>query len=94
MKKIRIDENMVTLLSAAKKNVEKYILLLKVEYGFQLTKAQLAVVLGISCQTIDRRIKEGMNIPNYHRSSNGKNASYIFPIVEVAEYLSNTIKVV
>ena len=63
------------------------------DYGYQLTKQELSMVLGISTQTIDRRIKDNMCIPPYIRSGNGHKATYHFPIVAVAEYLSNTIKV-
>ena len=58
-----------------------------------LTKQELASELNLSVQTIDRRIREGMGIPNYIRSGRGKRASYIFPIHEVAEFLCQTIKV-
>ena len=71
----------------------KYIVLLKNEFGYNLSKYDLAKVLDTSVQTIDRRIKESLNIPNYLRSSNGLKASYLFPVIDVAEYLCNTIKV-
>jgi hypothetical protein len=83
---------MLTKLSSAN-NKEKLILLLKDEYGYQLSKEDLSIVLGISTQTIDRRIKEGLNIPEYTRSGKGSKASYLFPITSVADYLVNTIKV-
>lgn len=81
------------LLSAATTNFDKYVILLKHNYGFSLTKSNLAEVLHKSEQTIDRRIKEGSNIPEYIKSGEGSRASYIFPIGCVAEYLVNTIKV-
>lgn len=87
------DKNMMDKLALTKNNTEKLILLLKADYGYQLTKQELSSVLGISTQTIDRRIKEGMNIPEYIRSGNGKKASYQFPVASVAEYITNTIKV-
>ena len=80
------------LLSAASTKVDRYIILLKKEYGFTLTKANLANVLSKSEQTLDRRIREKMNIPAYIKSGEGKKASFIFPIQEVAEYLCGTIK--
>jgi Fic family protein len=89
---IKNDNDMLTKLSSAN-NKEKLILLLKDEYGYQLSKEDLSIVLGISTQTIDRRIKEGLNIPEYTRSGKGSKASYLFPITSVADYLVNTIKV-
>lgn len=71
--------------------VDKYIILLNKEYGFSLSKSDLAKLLEKSEQTIDRRIAEACNIPNYIRSGKGKKASYIFPIIEVAEFLARPI---
>lgn len=58
-----------------------------------LTKKELANELNLSVQTIDRRIKEGLGIPNYIRSGKGIKSSYIFPIHEVCKFLESTIKV-
>jgi hypothetical protein len=87
------DKHLVMSLSMAPTKFDKYIVLLKNDYGYSLSKSQLAEVIRKSEQTIDRRIKDGMNLPNYHRSGEGSKASYIFPIIDVAEYLVNTIKV-
>ena len=81
------------LLTQAPTKYDKYIVLLFIAYGFSLTKANFAEVIDKSEQTVDRRIKEARNIPNYLKSSDGKKASYIFPVAEVAAYLCNTIKV-
>jgi len=81
------------ILSVCENDYNKYIVLLKREYGYNLTKNELAKVLKISEQTIDRRIKDCTNIPSYSRSSNSEKASYLFPITSVATYLVNTIKV-
>jgi hypothetical protein len=87
------DKQLVMSLSMAPSKYDKYIVLLKKDFGYNLSKSQLAILLKISEQTIDRRIKDASNIPQYLRSSNGEKASYIFPIIEVASYLCNTIKV-
>lgn len=87
------DLKLAISLSMAPTKFDKYIVLLKNDFGYSLTKSNLAEVLKKSEQTIDRRIKEACNIPNYLRSSDGKKASYLFPIVEVAEFMTiNTIK--
>jgi len=57
-----------------------------------LTKKELSIELNVSQQTIDRNIKNKIGVPNYIRTSTGKNASYLFPIVEVAKFLDTTIK--
>lgn len=58
-----------------------------------LSKAELANELGISSSTIDRNMKEGIGIPNYRKLGNARNSKVIFNIVEVAEFLSQTVKV-
>lgn len=80
-------------LSKASTIIDKYMALLFIMYGLILSKKDLSVVLKKSEQTIDRRIKEGTNIPQYLKSSEGKKSSYMFPTYEVAKYLSMTIKV-
>ena len=87
------DFETASIISNCQNDYDKYIVLLKKEYGYNLTKNELAKVLKISEQTIDRRIKDCTNIPSYSRSSNSEKASYLFPITSVATYLVNTIKV-
>lgn len=79
-------------LSKAASKLDKYLVLLYIHYGFTLTKNELAEVIKKSTITIERRIKVGTNIPEFLKSSEGDKSSYIFPIFEVALYLSNTIK--
>ena len=86
------DIQLAITLSQASNKTDKYIVLLKNEFGISLTKSDLSKVLNTSCQTLDRRIKEAMNVPNHLRSGDGEKSSYIFPVVEVAEYLANTVK--
>lgn len=86
------DIETVKILSNCKNDYDKYILLLKNEFGYNLTKNELAKVLKISEQTIDRRIKDCTNIPHFKRTSNSKKATYLFPITSVANYLIETNK--
>ncbi len=86
------DLQLAMTLSMAPSKYDKYIVLLKNDYGYTLSKSELAIVMEQSEQTISRRIKESTNIPNYIKSGEGVKASYIWPIVEVAEFLCNTIK--
>ena len=88
------DLETASIISNCENDYDKYIVLLKNEYGYNLTKNELSKVLKISEQTIDRRIKECTNIPSYMRSSNSEKASYLFPISSVAAFLVNTIKVI
>ena len=81
------------ILSFCENDYDKYIVLLKREYGYNLTKNELSIVLKMSEKTIEKRIKDSTNIPSYFRSSNSEKALYLFPITSVATYLVNTIKV-
>jgi len=58
-----------------------------------LTKKELAHELNLSIHTINARIVKGLDLPDYKKIGNAKNSKVVFPIVAVAEYLSNTIKI-
>lgn len=83
--------NLIDKIAQEENKIDKYIILLTNKYGLTLTKTELAEVINKSEQTIDRRIKEGIGIPQFIRSGRGKKASYIFPIYEVAKYLSENL---
>jgi predicted DNA-binding transcriptional regulator AlpA len=57
-----------------------------------LSKRELATELGISYSTIDGYISKGLGIPNYKKLGTAKNAKVIFNIIDVSEFLSQTIK--
>lgn len=66
---------------------------LKDRYGkATLSKAEMANELGISYSTIDGYIAKGYGICNYKKLGNKKNSKVIFNIIDVAEFLSQTIK--
>ena len=78
-------------------NIEEVELITKLllqEYGYNLSKNELSCVLRISKQTIDRRIKDHSNIPQYKRSGNGTKSIYLFPVVSVANFIvNNNVKI-
>lgn len=57
-----------------------------------LTKKELANEFTVSTSTIDLYISKGIGIPNYKKLGTAKNAKVIFNIVDVAEFLTQTIK--
>ena len=57
-----------------------------------LTKKELANEFTVSVSTIDLYISKGVGIPNYKKLGTAKNSKVIFLIVDVAEYLTQTIK--
>lgn len=56
-----------------------------------LTKKDLAIEMSCSTSTIDLNISKGLG-PNYIKMGTSKNASVRFNILDVAEYLTQTIK--
>ena len=62
-------------------------------YGFTLTKKELAEVLKVSVSSINNYIVKGEGIPEYTKVGTGKNGKVLFPVVNVADYLSNTVSV-
>jgi len=66
---------------------------LKDRYGkATISKAEMAQELGISYSTIDSYISKGYGIPNYKKLGTAKNAKVVFNIIDVSEFLSQTIK--
>ena len=57
-----------------------------------LTKKELANEFTVSTSTIDLYISKGIGIPNYKKLGTAKIAKVVFNIIDVAEYLSQTIK--
>lgn len=57
-----------------------------------ISKREMAHELGISYSTIDGYIAKGYGICNYKKLGNSKNAKVIFNLLDVSEFLSQTIK--
>lgn len=57
-----------------------------------LNKKELANEFGVSISTIDLYMQKGMGIPNYKKLGTAKNAKVVFNIIDVAEYLTQTVK--
>ena len=57
-----------------------------------LSKAEFAHELGISYSTIDGYIAKGYGICNYKKLGTAKNAKVVCNIIDVSEFLSQTIK--
>ena len=58
-----------------------------------LTKKELANELSVSVSSINNYIVKGIGIPSYKKIGTAKNGTVIFPIICIAEYLSNNILV-
>ncbi|MCD8545300.1 MAG: hypothetical protein LRY52_10805 [Sulfurospirillum cavolei] len=58
-----------------------------------LTKEELANELSVSVSAVNNCIVKGYGIPQYTKLGHQANARVVFPVVCVAEFLSNTVKV-
>jgi len=58
-----------------------------------LTKKELAHELSLSVSSINTYIGKGVGLPSYRKIGESKNGTVVFPLICVAEYISNTIKV-
>ena len=66
-----------------------YIELLSRKYNkTSLTRAEIAKELNISISSLDNLIEKNQLDIRYHRIGNSQKARYIFPIIEVANFLS------
>jgi len=68
--------------------------LLKDKYNkATLTKQEIADELNLSLSTISNRISQGYDLPNYRKLGTNRCDKVVFPIVDFAKYLTQTIKV-
>ena len=75
-------------------SIDKMVELLHKTHGKSvLTKTETAKELGLSIATLTVRMRDGINLPEYIKADGAPNGRVMFPILEVAKYLSQTIKV-
>ena len=75
-------------------SIDKMVELLHKTHGKSvLTKTETAKELGIGISTLTKRMSDGINLPQYIKPDGANNTNVGFPILEVAKYLSQTIKV-
>jgi len=58
-----------------------------------LNKEELAHEFGVSVSAINNCIVKGYGVPAYKKLGHQSNARVVFPIICIAEFLSNTVKV-
>ena len=75
------------------KHTERVYQYLLNKYGRTLiSKKELAHEMGISNSTVDLYITKKTGIPNYKKLGTSKNSKVVFNLIDVAEFLNNTIK--
>ena len=58
-----------------------------------LSKKELANELGIGLSTLNKYIAQGVGVPNYIKMGTSTNSRVLFNIHDVAEFMSQTVKV-
>ena len=54
-----------------------------------MDRKQTAKAIGIGLSTLDLRIKDGRNLPRYIKIGDAKNSRIVFPLLSIAEFLTN-----
>ena len=64
------------------------------EEGFPLliSKKQYSQIVNCSVSSVDNYIREGYGCPNYKKMGKAKNAKVLFSLIDVANYLAQTVK--
>lgn len=57
-----------------------------------ISKPEMASELDISSSTLDLYIAKGTGLPNYKKLGKAKNAKVVFNLLDVADFLTKTIK--
>jgi len=57
-----------------------------------ISKTEMADELGVSNSTIDLYLSKGQGLPNYKKLGKAKNAKVVFNLIDVADFLTQTIK--
>jgi len=57
-----------------------------------ISKTEMSIELGISNSTLDLYITKGCGLPNYKKLGKAKNAKVVFNLIDVADFLTQTIK--
>lgn len=58
-----------------------------------LSKKEYADEIGVSVSTVDNYLKKNERVAKYVKLGTSKNAKIVFPIIEVAKFLSETVEV-
>lgn len=58
-----------------------------------ISKKELSEELDVSTSTLNNYMAKGYGIPRYRKIGDAKNAKVVFPIFEVAKFLSKTVEV-
>ncbi len=61
-------------------------------YSLLITKRQYSQIVNCSLSSVDNYIREGYGCPNYKKMGKAKNAKVLFSLIDVANYLAQTIK--
>ena len=58
-----------------------------------ISKVEFAREVGIGLSTVSKMMLDGIGLPNYKKIGTAKNSRVIFPLINVAEFLADTVEV-
>ena len=58
-----------------------------------ISKIEFAQEVGLGLSTVSKMMADGMGLPNYKKLGHAKNSRVIFPLINVAEFLADTVEV-
>ena len=58
-----------------------------------ISKVEFAKEIGLGLSTVSKMMADGYGLPNYKKLGTAKNSRVVFPLVDVAEFLANTVEV-
>ncbi len=61
-------------------------------YPLLISKKQYSQIINCSVSSVDNYIREGYGCPDYKKMGKAKNAKVLFSLIDVANYLAQTIK--
>ena len=61
-------------------------------YPLLISKKQYSQIVNCSVSSVDNYIREGYGCPDYKKMGKAKNAKVLFSLIDVANYLAQTIK--
>jgi predicted DNA-binding transcriptional regulator AlpA len=70
-----------------------YISLIKKYNKSAISKIEFANEVGLGLSTVSKMMADGYGLPNYKKIGNAKNSRVVFPLINVAEFLADTVEV-
>jgi hypothetical protein len=61
-------------------------------YSLMVSKKDYADIISCSLSSVDNYIRDGYGCPNYKKLGKAKNSKVLFSLIDVANYLAQTVR--